>query len=73
MKAWIIEKELRGIREIEGHIVDYEDIEVFRTDYGDFEIWFKAKEAARLEAVKIRAALICELQDEIKRLAGLVF
>jgi hypothetical protein len=71
MKAWIIEKELRGIRETEGHIVEYDDIPIFRTDYGDFECWFETKDEARNEAIKIKLNIIFDLEDEIKRLTNI--
>jgi hypothetical protein len=75
MKAWIIEKELKGIKEVEGTVkkLQTSDTEMFVTSDCSYEHWFKTKEEARNEAIKIKLALIFELQDEIKRLERLVF
>jgi hypothetical protein len=75
MKAWIIEKELRGIREVDGYVkhLQTSDTKLFVTESCYYEHFFETKEEARNEAIKIKLALIFELQDEIKRLERLVF
>ncbi|MDD4892754.1 MAG: hypothetical protein PHH73_01980 [Candidatus Rickettsiella isopodorum] len=72
MKAWIIKDGLEGIDEIDGYVV-YKR-ECFIDESGKlYNEWFETEKEARDEAIKIKLAMIVELQDEIKRLEGLKF
>ena len=75
MKAWVIEKELKGIKEVEGTVKKLQtcDTEMFVTSDCSYDHWFETKEEARNEAIKIKLNIIFDLEDEIKRLTNIRF